>query len=262
MLQTAINAAKTAGKILIDQRSQFQIDDIVHKEERDFVTNVDLLSEKTIIDIIQQKFPDHAFLAEESGEKTTDAAYCWIIDPLDGTTNYIHNYPMYSVSIALQKDDETILGVVYDPVRDELFTAEKGKGAYLNQQPIHVSGIETPKLSLLATGFPFRHQDLLDRYLEVFRSLFAFCSDMRRGGSAAIDLAHVACGRLDGYWEFKLLPWDLAAGSLIVEEAGGRVSEMDGSNTYLQSGNILATNTYLHNFILEKIEQSYAVNIS
>ncbi len=255
MLQTAIYAAKTAGRILIEKRYQFKTNEIVHKGVGDFVTEVDVLSEKTILRIINGKFPDHAVLAEESGQKSSDSPYCWIVDPLDGTTNYIHGYPMFSVSIALQKDDEIIVGAIYDPIRDELFCAEKGKGAFLNGESIQVTDTTEKEMTLLATGFPFSCPEIVDHYLNTFKALFELCSDMRRAGSAALDLAHVACGRLDGFWEFNRSAWDVAAGSLIVTEAGGKVSEMDGSDNWLQTGNVVVANPALHASILQKIQQ-------
>ncbi|RMH71284.1 MAG: inositol monophosphatase [Gemmatimonadetes bacterium] len=254
MLEAAINAAKAGGAVLQTQREKLQYTEIIHKQARDFVTEIDIAAEKAILSLLADRFPTFGVLAEESEQSTTDSPYCWIIDPLDGTTNYIHGYQMYCVSIALQYEQELILGVVYDPVRDELFTAEKGKGAFLNGKPIQVTQTAERQMSLIATGFPFRKPQIFDHYLKVFRALFNICSDMRRAGSAALDLVHVACGRLDGFWEFNLYPWDIAAGTLIVKEAGGIVTEMSGSPHFLHTGNIVAANPQLHQQMLDCIQ--------
>lgn len=261
-LDVAIDAARRAGAIIIRNLGLLGQGDIVRKQAADFVTRVDTEAEGAVIGAIRERFPDHGFLAEESGEDKNPRGgrageevknkNLWIIDPLDGTTNYIHGYPVFSVSIALQAEDELVAGVVFDPVRDELFTAEKGKGAFLNGRRLTVSGFGLPD-AVIATGFPFRNRQLLDDYLRVFRNIFSRVSDLRRAGSAALDLASVASGRCDGYFEAKLKPWDLAAGSLLVREAGGIVSDWAGGDGFLRIGDIVAAPPHLHADLLKEV---------
>jgi myo-inositol-1(or 4)-monophosphatase len=255
MLKTAILAAREAGKYLLDHLNKLERDDINHKKAKDFVTEVDKNSEKMIIDIIKERFSDHDILAEESGTQSVSSDYRWIIDPLDGTTNYIHGYPMFSVSIALEYQGEVIVGVVFDPFRDELFAAEKGNGATLNDSPISTSDLREMDYALLATGFPFRQTEIIDKYLKIFREIFLKCSGIRRAGSAALDLVYVASGRLDGFWEFGLSPWDIAAGSIILKEAGGKITDFHNGTDYLASGNVIASNGYFHSEIRKAIER-------
>ncbi len=201
--------------------------------------------------LIHERHPEHAILAEESGGIAETRDYLWVIDPLDGTKNYIHGFPVFAVSIALQFKNELQVGVVFNPVRDELFYAEKGKGAFLNDAPINVSATADFSQCLLATGFPFRAKHLTEPYLAIFKELFYQVSDFRRAGAAAIDLAYVACGRLDGFWELTLNPWDIAAGILLIEEAGGKVTDLWDGNTYLKKGHIVASNGLIHEQITE-----------
>jgi myo-inositol-1(or 4)-monophosphatase len=253
-LETAVAAAMHAGEIIVKNIGRISKDDIGLKEASDFVTRVDLESEETIIRMIRAVFPHHHFLSEE-GTKESESEYRWIIDPLDGTTNFIHGYPIFSVSIALEHEKETVTGVVFDPIRNEFFTAEKGSGSFLNGLPIRVSGVDTMGRSLITTGFPFRKREVIDTYLRIFKGLFLKVSDLRRTGSAAIDLSYVACGRCEGFFEFGLSPWDMAAGALIIREAGGIVSDFGGGEDYLKTGNIIAGNPSIHRSLLQEIRK-------
>ncbi|MBI5410039.1 MAG: inositol monophosphatase [Nitrospirae bacterium] len=259
-LGTAFRAAILAGECISDNIGKISQGDIGVKQASDFVTSVDRESEQIIINIIKAKFPHHHFLAEES-LKETAAEYRWIIDPLDGTTNYIHGYPAFSLSIALEHKGEIILGLIYDPLRDDLFTAEKGSGAFLNGRPIKVSSVSDMADSLIATGFPFRKRDLIDPYLKLFKNVFNRVSDIRRAGSAALDLAYVASGKCDGFFELSLGPWDMAAGSLIVKEAGGIVTDFSGGSDYLSSGNIVVAAPAVHGEILKEVKGIFAGTI-
>ena len=251
MLPDVIEAAKIGGKIL---REGFGKLDSLHPEEKtpaDFVTEADKRSEEAILDFLSRRFPEDAVVAEESGTHSGKSPYRWYIDPLDGTKNYMHGFPVFSVSIGLAKGSEIVAGVVYLPILEELFSAEKGKGAFLNGQPVHVSKTKDWNQVLLATGFPHNNRDLLDIYLKSFHPLFLKASAVRRVGSAAADLAYLACGRFDGFWELRLNRYDIAAGILLVEEAGGMVSDVTGGSTYFETGNILAANPHIYETMLE-----------
>jgi myo-inositol-1(or 4)-monophosphatase len=242
-LNIMVKAARRASQI-INRAAQ----DIEHlkvtpkKQNNDFVTEVDQAAEAAIIEILREAYPDYGILAEESG-LATDASnpdYQWVIDPLDGTTNFIHGFPQYAVSIALTCKGQPNQAVVYDMVRNELFTASKGGGAYLNDRRIRVTKRERMEQALLGTGFPFRYFEHADAYLAIFREFAGRTSGIRRAGAAALDLAYVACGRLDGFWEFGVHPWDIAAGCLLITEAGGLVSDLAGGDKHLKTGNIVA----------------------
>lgn len=251
-LGTAFRAALLAGDFVRQRLGTISKDDIDIKQASDFVTRIDRESEQIIIKTIREEFPDHRFLAEES-MKESEGQYRWIIDPLDGTTNYIHGYPFFSLSIALQFNEEVILGLVFDPLRDEIFTAEKGKGTFLNGKKTKVSATNEMAGSLVATGFPFRKRELIDPYLSLFKNIFTRVSDIRRAGSAALDLAHVASGRCEGFFELSLGPWDIAAGALLIKEAGGIITDFGGGNDYLSTGNIVAATPALHGEILNEV---------
>ncbi|GAB6183909.1 inositol monophosphatase family protein [Thermodesulfovibrio hydrogeniphilus] len=255
-LLVAIEAAKSAGTIIKEKIGTLTPDDFVQKSISDYVTEIDVQSEKTIISHIKKHFPQHQIMAEELSNDYKKAEYLWIIDPLDGTTNFIHGFPVVAVSIALMYKGELTVGVVYDPTRDELFYAEKGIGAFLNGRRIKVSEFKNPELALIATGFPFRNKHLIDDYIKIFRELLYSVSDLRRPGAASVDLAYVACGRVDGFFEFALSPWDIAAGTLLIKEAGGVVSDFEGGENYLSTGNIVAGNTSVHPFLIEKIKKA------
>lgn len=253
-LKIAIASTIKSGEILLYYLGKIDKKHIRLKKTSDFVTYVDKKSEKLIVNLIKKKFPDHHFLSEESIHDEDTSGYRWIIDPLDGTTNYIHQYMVFSISIALQKDGELIIGVIYDPIKKELFTAQRGGGSFLNNKPIHVSKTSKLKDSLIITGFPFRNKKVIDKYLKLFKKIFLKVSDIRRDGSAALDLAFVACGRCDGFFELGLSPWDIAAGSLIIQEAGGIVTDFSGENKFLKTGNIVAGNRKIHKEILKEFK--------
>ena len=256
----AISAAKNAGKIIKNRLGTISSENIKNKAVFDYVTNVDKESERLIIDLIQKHFPYHEILAEESGETGCKQANRWIIDPLDGTTNFIHGYPNSAVSIAFEKNRDLILGVIYDPYREELFYAEKGKGAFINDKQIHVSNRSNISHCLIATGFPFRNKDLLPEYWQVLSEIFLQVSGVRRTGSAALDLAHLAYGRFDGFWELKLNPWDVAAGAVIIQEAGGTISDFERKNNHVWTGNVIASNNLIHEFLLQKVKKVFQEN--
>jgi len=253
-LSTAVRAAKVAGKLLLDNLGKILKADIGLKQASDFVTRVDRDSEQIIIRTIREEFPEHDFLAEESIRQAASDRYRWIIDPLDGTTNYIHQYPFFSISIALEYRKQIVTGVIYDPLKEELFTAERGKGAFLNKHRIKISSVIDLKESLITTGFPFRKKEIITQYLELFKNIFLKVSDLRRAGSAALDLAYLASGRCEGFFEICLSPWDIAAGALLVEEAGGVVTDFNGGTDYLATGNIAAGNSHIQQELLKEIQ--------
>lgn len=245
MLELAIQAAREAGAIIQDFATHRF--DIIHKGRINLVTEADLASEKHIKELIATHHPTHKILAEESGiSHHEDADYCWIIDPLDGTTNFAHGFPCYSVSIGLEHKGEMVAGVIYDPSREELFAAERGAGATLNGEKIRVSEIADLEKSLLVTGFPYDVRERMSFYMPAWKAFLAQAQGVRRLGSAAIDLAYVACGRLDGFWEWGLNPWDCAAGWLLIEEAGGKLTKTDGRPFEMTKPDMLATNSLLH----------------
>ncbi len=237
--EAAKSAARTAGDFIRRRFAEGETGRIIAKGQNDFVTEVDTKSEAMIKETLSKLFPSIGFLAEETAEVVDDDAF-WIIDPLDGTTNFIHRYQAVGISIALMEKGRITIACVYDPLRDELFEAELGGGAFLNGKRIGVSGAQSLEVSLVGTGFPFSVPQYLESYLAVFRDLFHSCRDMRRAGAAVLDLSHVAAGRLDGFWELYLRPWDMAAGALIVREAGGTVSDFFGNPEFLEAGNIVA----------------------
>ena len=255
MLSIAIRAARVAGDLI--QRSAENVSQLTisKKSKNDFVTEVDRMAEQEIIKIIQSAYPDHSILAEESG-KIEGNHYTWVIDPLDGTTNFLHGYPQYAVSIALKNKNKTEVGVIYDPLRDELFTAEKGGGATLNNRRIRVSTQTSLNQALLGTGFPFKYPQHLEAYLKMFGDLTLETAGIRRAGSAALDLAYVAVGRLDGFWEIGLKEWDFAAGILLIQEAGGVTTDFSFNDKYSQSGNIITGNPKMHQSIYQLIQKN------
>lgn len=260
MLNTAIKAARRAGNIILRYSDQLDRLTIESKGYNDFVSEVDRSAEFEIIDIIRKAYPGHAILAEESGEQSGDD-YQWVIDPLDGTTNFLHGYPQYAVSIALLDKGKLAQAVIFDPLRDELFIASRGAGAQLNDRRIRVSPVNKMENALLGTGFPFKEFDYLDTWINCFRDLLPMSSGVRRAGSAALDLAHVASGRLDGFWEIGLNRWDIAAGCLLIEEAGGLVSDFDNGQNFLESGNIIAGNSKLHGELFATISRHLPDNL-
>ena len=260
MLNTAVKAARRAGSII--NRASLDIDllTIKHKSNNDYVSEVDGAAEQAIIEILLEAYPNHAILAEESGSQG-DSEYQWVIDPLDGTTNFLHGFQQYAVSIALLHKGALAHAVVYDPSRNDLFTASRGKGAFLNDRRLRVSKHIYLKDALIGTGFPFRDFTHLDAYMAMFRDIIQKTSGIRRPGSAALDLAYTAAGRLDGFWEIGLSPWDIAAGCLLVQEAGGLVGDFQGNETYMQSGNIVAGNPKIFAQLLQVIAPHLTDNL-
>ncbi len=244
-LKVAKKAALEAGSLLLRSYGKLKNSQIHTKSKNDFVTELDKKSEKLIISIIRRSFPGHSIQGEEGG-LAKGSPVLWIIDPLDGTTNYIHQFPMFSVSIGISVNGVLEAGVVYDPLHQELFFARKGAGAFLNKKKIRVSAVNRLADALMTTGIPFKGRYRFDEYMSSFRQISLGSSGMRRGGSAALDLAYVACGRLDGFWEINLSAWDIAAGALLVKEAGGRISDLWGKAGYLQNGDVLASNRRIH----------------
>ena len=253
LLNIAIRAARRAGDIIVRYVDRIHELEVVDKGRHEFVSEVDRMAEQDVIETIRRLHPDHAFLGEESG-RTGDSEFVWIVDPLDGTTNFLHGFPMFSVSIALQKGARIEHGVVYDPLRQELFTASRGQGAQLDGRKIRVSARRSLQGALIGTGFPYRDNTRwMDHYLGMFRAISGRAAGIRRAGSAALDLAYVAAGRLDGFWELGLSRWDTAAGELLVREAGGLVADLDGNDTHRESGNIVAAPQKLFTAMLAEL---------
>jgi len=251
MLNIAVRAARRAGSIINRATLDGSALQVRSKRANDFVTRVDGAAEEAVIDIVRKAYPDHGFIAEESGESTPDAEYLWIIDPLDGTTNFIHGFPQYAVSIAVQHRGALTHAVVYDPAKNELFTASKGRGAFLNDRRIRVSKCLKLDDALVGTGFPFKELGRLDLYMRQLRVFMEKSSGVRRAGAAALDLAYVACGRLDAFWELGLAPWDMAAGALLIQEAGGLVADITGEQEFMRSGDVCAATPKILPAVLE-----------
>lgn len=262
----AVNCASKAGEWIKSRIGQFAEPDLKHSMH-DLVTEVDKGSERLIRNLIGTHFPHHSFLGEEGVEpgpeasaraleKVSDAEYLWIVDPIDGTTNYVHDFPFYSVSIALARKGQVIVGVVYDPSRDELFVAERGKGAYVHGKRMNVSGEKALRQSLVATGFPADHVAALPANLKQIHAIAPQVRNVRVAGSAALHMAYLAAGRLSGFWEIGLNAWDLAAGSLLVEEAGGRVTDQSGEPYHLGVRNVAASNGWIHGELLEALKKA------
>ena len=254
-LRDAVKIAHEAGKLLAEFHRMhvgFEL-----KGDFDLVTEADRASERLVVARLLAHYPEHSIVAEEGGGREGSSEYRWYVDPLDGTTNFAHGYPAFNVTLALARGDEMIAGVVYDPLRDEMFAAEKGSGAYLNDQKIRVSPARRLADCLVSTGFPSRKRSE-NINIHFYYQLAMTTHGVRRGGSAALDLSYVACGRLDGFWEFGLKPWDLAAGTLMVKEAGGTVSDMNGSPHSLASPHLLVDNGTIHEEILALFGETFA----
>jgi myo-inositol-1(or 4)-monophosphatase len=259
MLNIAVRAARAAGDLIARHATRVDSLTITNKGRNDFVSEIDKQAEREIISILQKAFPDHGFLGEEGGrqggaDNRGKSEYMWVIDPLDGTTNFLHGFPQFSVSIGLMHRGRMECGVVYDPSRQELFTAKRGGGAMLDNRRIRVSSQKGFQGALLGTGFPFKDQRHIDAYLAMFKDLMRDTAGIRRPGSAALDLAYVACGRFDGFWELGLKPWDISAGVLLVQEAGGVVTDLEGSDQYWLTGNLVVANPRFHRLMLETIQ--------
>jgi myo-inositol-1(or 4)-monophosphatase len=246
MVNIGIRAARRAGEIMVRHWNQLEALHVTDKGRNEFVSEVDVAAETAIVEVIRDHYPDHAVLAEEGGAEG-EHEYQWIIDPLDGTTNYLHGFPVFSVSIAVAFRGELQHGVVYDPLRQEIFTASRGEGAQLDGRRIRVSKQHALGRSLIATGFPYRANiQYLDRYLGMLRDVMVESAGVRRPGSAALDLCYVAAGRVDGFFELGLSRWDIAAGALMIREAGGRISDLKGADAYLESGHVVAGNPKIY----------------
>jgi myo-inositol-1(or 4)-monophosphatase len=245
LLNTAVKAARKGGETALRYLQHVHQLKVHTKQHNEFVTKVDHEAEAAIIETIRERYPDHAFLAEESGQQG-DGEYLWVIDPLDGTTNFIHGFPIFAVSIALRINGRLKVAVIYDPNRQEIFTAIRGQGAQVDGHRIRVSNRRDLQDTLIGTGFPYRSKENIQTYTKMLAAVLENTAGIRRPGAAALDLAYVAAGRLDGFWEFGLQEWDIAAGSLIVREAGGLISELQGDGDYFRSGNIVVGNPKIH----------------
>jgi myo-inositol-1(or 4)-monophosphatase len=256
----AVRAARQAGSLLLRYHNRLDELTVSQKSDRDYVTEADRAAEDAIIATIRKAYPDHGFLAEESGAHGK-GDHLWIIDPLDGTTNFLRGLPQFAISIALRHRGQLVTGVVYDPLREELFTAEKGGGAFLNDRRMRVSSRKGLEGALIGTGIPFRDQRFVDQYLGMLKALLRDTSGIRRPGSAALDFAYVAAGRLDGFWELGLSTWDFAAGALLVREAGGVVTDLSGGERYLDTGNVVAGGIKVHAEMLKRIKPQLDENL-
>ena len=252
ILNIAVRAARKAGSIINRATLEGGLT-VRSKQAKDFVTQVDQAAEQAIIGIARNAYPEHGFLGEETGASNPDAEHVWIIDPIDGTTNFIHGFPQYCVSIGIRHRGTMAHAVVYDPVANELFTASKGRGAFLNDRRIRVSALTRFGDALVGTGFPFKELDRLDLYMRQLRNMMRTVAGVRRAGAAALDLAYVACGRLDAFWELGLSPWDMAAGTLLITEAGGLVGDLKGEQTFMESGDICCSAPKLFPALLETL---------
>ena len=252
-LTIAKRAALSASRILLRHFDNLERLSVTAKQRNDFVSEADVQAEQEIIQTLRKTYPNHGILAEESGEQHGHDDYQWVIDPLDGTTNFLHGIPHFAISIGFRHKNRLEAGLVYDPIRQEMFTASRGAGAQINDRRMRVSNIPQMENALLGTGFPFRHPQHQPAYLNFFGSLFGKCVEVRRAGAASLDLAYVASGRLDGYWEFGLKEWDIAAGALLVQEAGGLVSDFIGGNDFMKSGNIVAGNPKVFKALLREM---------
>lgn len=253
ILTIAINAARNASKTILRSIGRLDSQQISEKAKNDFVTEVDKAAEREIVSVIRKSYPNHTIIGEEGGTQEGEDIFTWIIDPLDGTTNYIHGIPHFCISIAIQYKGKIEHGVIYDPIRNELFVASRGEGARLNDRRIRVSNNSKLERSLIGTGFPFRHPHNIPLYLRLFENILPAAGGIRRAGSAALDLAYVAAGRFDGFWELGLREWDMAAGSLMIKEAGGLVSDLFGEENFFHTGNIIAGNPKIFKYLLQII---------
>lgn len=245
-LNVAVAAARDAGKIITRQITQLDRINIEQKSTTEFVTDADIMAEQIIIEQLEKNFPEHNIIAEENGNQNKDSEFSWVIDPIDGTHNFMHSHPHCCTSIALMKDGQPMLAVVYDPFRNELFTAIKGRGAQLDGRRIRVSSRSKLAESMLCTGFPYRDMDEIKPWLKTFAIVLPRAQNIHRTGSSVLDFAYVACGRYDGFWEFGMKQWDIAAGALLVSEAGGLITDVSGNTDYFKSGDVIAGNPKVH----------------
>ncbi len=259
IVNIAVSAARSAGKVILRAQDQMDKLQVIEKGRNDYASQVDKAAEEIIIETIKKSYPNHAILAEESGLTPGNGSsdVTWIIDPLDGTTNFLHGFPQFCISIGVKQGDKIYHGVVYDPIRDELFSASRGEGARMNGQRLRVSNAEKLDKSLLGTGFPYRDFSYLDDYLTFLKAIIPHCAGIRRAGAAALDLAYVAAGRLDGFWEFGLKPWDIAAGALLIHEAGGYISTVQGDANILNGKSILAAPPKIYQELMDLCKQFF-----
>ena len=266
IINIAVKAARRAGQIINRASNDLDSLKVSSKQPNDFVTEVDKAAEQAIIEVLREAYPAYGILAEESGASPaldgSDSEYQWVIDPLDGTTNFIHGLPQYAVSIALMRGKTIEHAVIFDPNRNEHFTASKGGGAFLNDRRIRVSRRTRLGEALIGTGFPYREFDKVDLYLSIFKELAQKTAGQRRPGAASLDLAYVACGRYDGFWEFGLAPWDMAAGALLIAEAGGLISDLRGEANYLETGNVIAGTPKVFLPLLKLIEEKLPAHLA
>ncbi len=263
MLNIAIRAARNAGQVIVKGFANPDNIETRQKGQNDFVTNVDLDAENAVVNTIRKSYPEHTIIGEECGELTgSNPDYQWVVDALDGTTNFMHGIPHFAVSIALRVKGRTEQAVVYDPIRDELFTASRGAGAQLNGYRIRTGKAKDLANTVLATGFPSKQKHHADAYLGMFKDLFVQCSDIRRAGAPSLDLVYVAAGRADGYWELGLKPWDFAAGSLIAREAGAIVTDFVGGHNFERSGNLVCANPKVLKVMLSTIREHLPESLS
>jgi myo-inositol-1(or 4)-monophosphatase len=263
-LNVIIKAARRASQIINRSSSELDHLKVTTKRQSDFVTEVDKAAEAAIIEVLREAYPEYGILAEESGETPGQDGgneYQWIIDPLDGTTNYIHGFPQYAISIALAHKGQVTQALVYDTVRNEMFTASKGGGAFLNERRIRVSKCLKLEDALIGTGFPYRSFEHIDAYLGMFKELTQKTAGIRRPGAASLDLAYIACGRLDGFWEFGLSPWDIAGGALLISEAGGLIGDLAGNESYLETGNVIAGTPKIFAQLLQVVDGYRTANL-
>jgi myo-inositol-1(or 4)-monophosphatase len=257
VLNIALAAARKAGDIITRHLYRLDTLTISTKERNDLVSEVDINAEHAIIYVIQKSFPSHNIIGEESGELDNGSDHTWIIDPLDGTNNYLHGFPHFCVSIALRVNEHIEHGLIYDPIRDEVFTASRGRGAHMNNKRLRVSKQQQLSSALIGTGFPLRTPTVFEPYFATLHALYQQCLGVRRAGSSALDLAYVAAGRLEGSWHYGLNIWDIAAGSLMVREAGGLVTDFSGSENYLHSGNIIAATPKMLKQLLPTVQTHF-----
>lgn len=259
MLNIAIRAARNAGKVIVKGYENLESVEVEQKSLNDYVSSVDKEAELAIIGTLRKSYPEHSIVAEESGiNNGEDTDHQWIIDPLDGTSNFIHGIPHFAVSIALKIKGRTEVGVIFDPIRNELFSAVRGQGSQINGYRTRTSSLASLTGAILGTGFPFKQKARVEEYLSLFQTFFTDVADMRRAGSAALDLAYVAAGRMDGFWEFGLKPWDIAAGELILKESGAIMTDINGGNEYFKSGDVVAANPKLLKEMLTVIRKNNA----
>ena len=258
MLITAIKAARRGASVINRASMDLGQITVTEKKRNDYVTEIDQAADRAIVDVLIKAYPTHAVLAEESGASENlndESEFVWVIDPLDGTTNFIHGFPQYCVSIALQHRGVTTQAVIFDPNRNDQFVASRGEGAFLNDKRIRVSKCDKMADTLIGTGFPFRNLDKLDEYMQMFKLVTEKCQGLRRPGSAALDLAYVAAGRLDGFFEKGLSSWDMAAGALLITEAGGIIGDFTGEQTYLEKGDVIAGNPKIFYQLITMLKQ-------